>query len=144
MLAKTQSSSFLHHNRRVKSLPAITVHHVTTAADMNAPVLIAWGVERVQLVTVVEHLPAGSGQHSRPLDERGHNYGSSTTVDLPKKLSSAFVSRQPYWCSQIIKFSFLSHKKNSFLGNTFFLLLPWQYRLPKFSACTLVWYCLTT
>lgn len=86
MLAETQSSSFLHHNRRVKSLPAVTVHHVTTATDMNAPVLIPWGVQRVQLVTVVEHLPAGSRQHGRALHERGHNDGSSITVDLPKQI----------------------------------------------------------
>lgn len=81
----TQSSSFLCDYRFVKSLPTVTVHHMATATDMYTPVLVTWGVKRVKLVTILEHLPAGMGHHGRPLNKGRHNHSSSIDINLKLK-----------------------------------------------------------
>ena len=58
------------------------MHYVTTAVDMNAPVEVPRGVQRVDFVHGLKHLPAGARHNSRPLDERSHDYGATIAVDL--------------------------------------------------------------
>lgn len=58
------------------------MHHVTTAVDMNAPVEVPRGVQRVDFVPSLKHLPAGARHNSRPLDKRSHDYGATIAVDL--------------------------------------------------------------
>lgn len=99
MLPHSQSPSFFHRDRLVKSLPTITMHHVTTAVDMNAPVEVPRGVQRVDFVPGLKHLPAGARHNSRPLDKRSHDYGATIAVDLQvNQTRREFRSKVGYDC----------------------------------------------